>query len=95
MTNRNIKNSIPPSPLPAEPDKKKNIHVTRNSTGDWNVVVVVGNSSSINNLFRTQRQAIEHAKNLAKTNRSDLVIHGANGEIRIKHSYRQDPGTAR
>ncbi|MFZ5431180.1 MAG: DUF2188 domain-containing protein [Bacteroidota bacterium] len=39
----------------------------------------------------TQKQAIEFAKEIAKNQKSEVVIHRPNGEIRDKNSYGNDP----
>jgi uncharacterized protein YdaT len=39
----------------------------------------------------TQKQAIEIAKEIAKNQKSEVVIHRPNGEIRDKNSYGNDP----
>lgn len=39
----------------------------------------------------TQKQAIEIAKEIAKNQKSEVVIHRPNGEIRDNNSYGNDP----
>lgn len=39
----------------------------------------------------TQKQAIEFAREIAKNQKSEVVIHRPNGEIRDKNSYGNDP----
>lgn len=39
----------------------------------------------------TQKQAIEIAKEIAKNQKSEVVIHRPNGEIRDTNSYGNDP----
>jgi ketosteroid isomerase-like protein len=41
--------------------------------------------------FDTQKQAIQKGRDLARTNRAELVIHGRDGKIREKNSYGNDP----
>ena len=41
--------------------------------------------------FNTQREAIEYARDIAKKQKSELVIHGRDGRIRDKDSYGNDP----
>lgn len=38
----------------------------------------------------TQKEAIKIATSIAKNQKSELVIHGANGRIRAKNSYGND-----
>lgn len=42
-------------------------------------------------VFNTQAQAIKRGTQMAKNNRSELSIQGANGKIRRKCSYGNDP----
>ena len=39
----------------------------------------------------TQKQAIDIAKEIAKNQKSEVVIHRPNGQIRDKNSYGNDP----
>jgi uncharacterized protein YdaT len=39
----------------------------------------------------TQKQAIEIAKEIAKNQKTEVVIHGTDGKIRDKDSYGSDP----
>jgi uncharacterized protein YdaT len=39
----------------------------------------------------TQQEAIERAKEIAKNNQSELIIHRKDGTIREKNSYGNDP----
>jgi len=39
----------------------------------------------------TQKEAIEVARDIARNQNSELVIHGVNGRIRDKDSYGNDP----
>lgn len=39
----------------------------------------------------TQKKAIERAKEIAKNQKSELVIHGSDGKIRDHDSYGNDP----
>jgi len=48
-------------------------------------------NSKITSTFSTQREAIEHAKSIAQNQRSEMLIHGANGQIRERNSYGNDP----
>lgn len=44
---------------------------------------------------RTQRDAIEHGRELAKKASTELVIHRPNGQIRDSDSYGNDPNPPR
>jgi len=39
----------------------------------------------------TQRQAIEAAREVARNQRAELIIHGEDGKIRERDSYGHDP----
>lgn len=45
----------------------------------------------VSSLHRTQNAAINKAIQGAKTDKSEVVIHGRNGKIRDKDSYGNDP----
>lgn len=67
----------------------KNQHVTRNSDGTWNVKGA-GNSKATN-IYPTQKEAINRAKEIATNQNSEVLIHGVDGKIRAKDSYGNDP----
>lgn len=66
----------------------KNQHVTPHYNGGWQV-------KGDNNLratahTKTQSEAISIAKEIARNQKSELVIHGTDGRIREKDSYGND-----
>jgi len=67
----------------------KNQHITKNS--DWNWWVKSENSSGYTKLFDTQSEAIQHWREIAKNQWSELLIHWANWKIRARDSYWNDP----
>ena len=67
---------------------KKNQHVVPFGNG-W-AVRREGNSR-LTTITETQRDAITVAREIAKNNRSEVVIHGRDGRIRDKESYGNDP----
>jgi uncharacterized protein YdaT len=69
-------------------DKKKNQHVVPHN-GGW-AVIGEGNEK-VTKKFDTQKEAIEFEKEIAKNQKSELVIHGKDGKIREKNSYGNDP----
>ena len=69
--------------------KKKNQHVTPHKNGSWQVKGA-GNKKATK-VTKTQREACKIAKNIAKNQQSELLIHGKDGKIRNKHSYGNDP----
>jgi hypothetical protein len=64
-----------------------NVHVVPGD-GGWNVKVEGSAGASH---FRTQGEAIEAGRSLARGNRSEHIIHGRDGRIRQRDSYGSDP----
>lgn len=67
--------------------KGKNQHVVPHEEG-W-AVKGAGNGKATK-VVPTQKEAIEVAKEIAKNQESELVIHGKDGQIREKNSYGND-----
>ena len=67
----------------------KNQHVTHRKDGNWQVKGA-GNSRATA-VASTQKAAIKIATGIAKNQKSEMVIHGINGQIREKNSYGNDP----
>ncbi len=67
----------------------KNQHVTKHSSGGWQVKGA-GNSKATR-VTSTQKQAIAIARKISQNQSSELVIHGVNGKIRAKDSHGNDP----
>lgn len=67
---------------------KKNQHVV--PSGDQWAVRGEGNSKKTI-ITQTQREAIEIAREIARNQQSELLIHGKNGQIRERDSYGNDP----
>lgn len=66
----------------------KNIHVVKN--GDiWKVKQEHALRSSGN--FGTQKGAFERAREIAKKNGQEVIVHRPDGSIRDKYSYGNDP----
>lgn len=66
----------------------KNVHVIPRQ-GQW-AVKKEGNQRATS-IHSTQRDAIDTARGAAKAEKSELVIHNRNGQIRNKNSYGNDP----
>ena len=66
----------------------KNQHIVPNSQ-NWSIKWEWNSKYTKN--FDTQKQAIEYGKNIAKNQKSELIIHRPNGQIRSKDSYWKDP----
>ena len=66
----------------------KNQHVVPHNNA-W-AVRGEGNGK-VTSTHSTQREAIEQAKSIAQNQRSEMLIHGENGQIRERNSYGNDP----
>lgn len=66
----------------------KNQHVVP-VNGKWGIRGE-GNSK-LTSTFNTQAEAIEKAREISRNQRSELFIHGQNGQIRERDSYGNDP----
>lgn len=66
----------------------KNQHVVTHGD-DW-AVRGEGNSR-VTSVHSTQQEAIEHAREIARNQQAELLIHGTNGQIRERNSYGNDP----
>lgn len=66
----------------------KNQHVVKTEDG-WGVRGE--NNTRITQKFDTQQAAIDRAREIAINQKSELLIHGRDGQIRDKHSYGNDP----
>lgn len=67
---------------------KKNQHVTPHPEG-WQVKGAGNQKATV--VTDTQQQAIEIARQIAQNQKSEVVIHRPNGQIRDKDSYGDDP----
>lgn len=66
----------------------KNQHVVPHS-GQW-AVRGAGNSR-VTRVCPTQREAQSIARSIARNQRSEVVIHRPNGQVRCRDSYGNDP----
>ncbi|WP_100406658.1 DUF2188 domain-containing protein [Bacillus solitudinis] len=66
----------------------KNQHVTPNEKG-WKVQGA-GNEKATS-IHRTQKEAIDAARTIARNQKSEVIIHRPDGRIRDKDSYGNDP----
>lgn len=67
----------------------RNQHVTRHSAGGWQVKGAGNSRATVRT--STQKEAIDVARSIAINQKSEVVIHGTNGQIRAKDSYGNDP----
>jgi hypothetical protein len=70
----------------------RNIHVVPRTDG-W--IIRKEGSGRPTSLHPTQRDAIEEARELARDQRTELIIHGRNGRIRDRDSYGSDSAPPR
>jgi hypothetical protein len=68
--------------------KRKNVHVVPRNDG-W--VIRKEGSSKATSVHKTQRDAVETARDMARNQNTELVIHGRDGRIRERDSYGSDP----
>jgi hypothetical protein len=66
----------------------KDVHVA--TQGDKWAVKEEG-SKQASSTHRTQSAAITAGRTQARRNRSELLVHGRNGKIRMRSTYRRDP----
>ena len=67
---------------------RKNQHVVPHPNG-WAVRGAGNERATV--VVETQREAIERAREIARNQESELLIHGRNGQIRDRDSYGGDP----
>jgi hypothetical protein len=68
--------------------KMGDVHVVLGETG-WRVEVE--GASGARSTHATQAEAARVARELARKNRSELLIHGRDGTIRQRNTYGNDP----
>lgn len=68
----------------------KNVHVTYRRDEDKWQAKTVGKEKAAG-LYDTKSEALDAGRDIAKNNRSELVIHDRNGIIRDKDSFGNDP----
>ncbi len=67
----------------------KNQHVTPHPDGGWQVKGAGNSKATVRT--NTQSEAIKIARDIAINQKSEVVIHRTNGQIRDKNSYGNDP----
>lgn len=67
---------------------RKNQHVVPHE-GGW-AIKGAGNDRATA-VHGTQAEAIQHAREIARSNKSEILIHGRDGQIRERDSYGNDP----
>ncbi len=66
----------------------KNQHVTHRPDGKWQVKGAGNTKATV--VTTTQKEAIDIAREIARNQQSELIIHGRDGRIREKNSYGND-----
>ena len=67
----------------------KNQHITPHPHGGWQVKGAGNSRATVRT--DTQREAMGVGRKIAQNQKSELVIHRPNGQIRDKNSYGNDP----
>jgi hypothetical protein len=68
--------------------KQGDVHVVRGSSG-WQVRVE--GSTRASSIHNTQADAAVAGRNIARKNKSELLVHGRDGKIRERSTYGHDP----
>lgn len=68
---------------------KKTQHVVKSPDGGW--AVKKGGATRATKVFDTQREAIKHGQEIAKSQKAEFYVHREDGRIRDKRSYGNDP----
>lgn len=68
--------------------KNRNQHVVPHPHG-W--AVKPAGSDRASSLHDTQREAIDRARDVARNQKSELLVHGRDGRIRERDSHGNDP----
>lgn len=67
---------------------RKNQHVVPHKNG-WAVKGAGADKAS--SVHKTQKLAIEKAQSIAQKQKTELLVHGKNGQIRERNTYGNDP----
>jgi hypothetical protein len=66
----------------------KNQHVTPHTSGQWQVKGAGNSRATV--VTNTQTEATKIAREIAINQKSEMFVHGANGQIRQRNSYGND-----
>lgn len=69
--------------------KKRDVHVVPHKDGGW--ATKKEGADRVGSRHDTQREAIDRARDQAVRERTEVVIHRPNGQIRDSDSYGNDP----
>ena len=68
---------------------KGDVHVVPSDQG-WRVEIAADGRAK--SLHRTQAEARQAAREIARRNKRELFVHGRDGQIRERNTYGKDPG---
>ena len=68
--------------------KKGDVHVVPSDKG-WRVEIE--GTGGARATHKTQAEAAKSARRIARQNKTELLIHGRNGRVRDRSTYRRDP----
>ena len=68
--------------------KKGDVHVVPSDKG-WRVEIE--GTGGARATHKTQADAAKSARRIARQNKTELLIHGRNGRVRDRSTYRRDP----
>lgn len=69
--------------------KQGEVHVIRGSNGGW--LVRIEGTARARSIHNTQAEAAKAGRELARRNRSELLVHGRDGKIREWSTFGHDP----
>lgn len=67
---------------------KRNQHVVPHQNG-W--AVKSAGTSKATAVYETKQPAVDKARAIAQNQKTELLVHGKNGQIQSKNSYGRDP----
>lgn len=73
--------------------KQGDVHVVRGNNGGWQVRVE--GKTRAQSIHNTQAEAATVAKQIARRNKAELLIHGRDGRIRDRSTFGHDPRRTR
>ena len=69
--------------------KQGDVHVMRNNNGGWQVKAE--GSTRARSTHKTQTEAANAGRDIARKNKSELLVHGRDGKIRERSTFGHDP----
>lgn len=69
----------------------KNQHVVPCKTGGWNVKGAGNSKATKHTNTQAEAYAYAYARTISINQKSELIVHGKNGQIRERNSYGNDP----